>query len=115
MRIDAVEFDFKGQRVIVSKEHLNKDGFRITWTERSIVSPEKPILKFKDLGNQRWLCHVDLPSFLVDEFESWLTDNLGNRFMFNKYYDIEGDKIKRMYELRGGDINDRMLLALRWG
>ena len=113
MRIEAVEFDFNGKRVIVAKNHFTKDGYRSTWVDVKTMST-KVQLKFKDVGNQRWLCYAEVPTIMLDEFETWLTEHLENRFMFTKVFEIESGNVKRIFELRGGDPQDKMLLALRW-
>ena len=76
-------------------------------------------LKFKDVGEKRWLCRATVPSDTAKEFTAWLQETLEDRVLItrvNTEYDAYGER-KATYdmELRGGDINDQTLLALRWG
>ena len=73
-------------------------------------------LKFCDLGEKRWLCYATaLGTKEADEFKFWLLDTLGDRYIFNVNVERDPEYIIYTYEVRGGDINDRILIALRWG
>lgn len=76
-------------------------------------------IKFKDVGDNRWLCWVHVPIGDRFEFEKWLTDTLQDRYMIRVFdhsemvfLDLERDKI--VYEIRGGSKEDATALAMRW-
>lgn len=72
-------------------------------------------LRFKDLGEKRWMCYATINGTpLAREFELWLNEALQDRCMVDKTYQVTRDTIEYLYEVRGGDIKDRALLALRW-
>lgn len=75
-------------------------------------------LRFKDLGERRWLCYASAPSRQLSEFKRWLDDNLADRSLvtaLGSKVDVNTDEYVYEFEIRGGDVNDRILLALRWG
>lgn len=75
-------------------------------------------LRFKDLGEKRWLCYANVHSRIVSEFKRWLEENLAGRSIVTPQgssTDVNTDEYVYAFEIRGGDINDRLLLALRWG
>lgn len=72
-------------------------------------------LKFKDTGDNRWVCQVGIEHHKVKEFKDWLEENLQGRYMLSYLYQMSyDDSVEVGYELRGGDVRDRMLVALRW-
>ena len=76
-------------------------------------------IKFKDVGEQRWVGWAVVPPELNHEFISWLHATLNDRVMIthqNRDYPAYGNRAPTItYELRGGSVGDRTLLALRWG
>lgn len=76
-------------------------------------------IKFKDIGDNRWLCWVHVTDALRHEFDQWLIENLGDRYMVRVFdysemvfLDLERDTI--VYEIRGGSKADATALAMRW-
>ena len=82
------------------------------------MSESKVQIKFKDLGEQRWLCWAVVPPDLKHEFISWLNETLNDRVMIthqNREYPPYGNRAPTItYEIRGGNTGDSTLLALRW-
>jgi len=72
-------------------------------------------LKFKDTGDNRWVCQVSIEHHKIKEFRDWLEENLQGRYMLSYLYQMSDDDVVEVgYELRGGDVKDKMLVALRW-
>ena len=74
-------------------------------------------LKFKDTGDNRWVCQVRLEHYKVKELTDWLEENLQGRYKLSYLYAMSSDATDAtevFYELRGGDDKDKMLVALRW-
>lgn len=72
-------------------------------------------LKFKDTGDNRWVCQVSIEHHRIKEFRDWLEENLQDRYMLSYLYQMsDDDAVEVGYELRGGDVKDKMLVALRW-
>jgi hypothetical protein len=72
-------------------------------------------LKFKNTTDNRWVCHISLEPKLEDEFKHWLEENLKGRYMLSFLYHMSKDEQRMVgYELRGGDVKDKLLVALRW-
>lgn len=72
-------------------------------------------LKFKDTGDKRWVCQVSIEHHRIKEFRDWLEENLQGRYMLSYLYQMSDDDVVEFgYELRGGDVKDKMLVALRW-
>lgn len=74
-------------------------------------------LRFKDLGEQRWLCYATaFGTNESNEFKHWLKEHLGDRYMIecNEIVRSE-DGVEYQFTLRGGDTKDRTMVALCWG
>jgi hypothetical protein len=73
-------------------------------------------IKFRDIGEKRWLCYATaVGTKEADEFKFWLLDTLTDRYILDVNVERDFENILYHYEVRGGDVNDRMLIALRWG
>jgi hypothetical protein len=113
MKIEVKEFEFNGQRYFISKDPINSNHRKI-WTERN-VSPSEMKIVCKDLGERRWMCIAEVPAEKAREFESWVEETMSERCLISKDFHYEKDgTVKRIYEVRGGDISDRTMLMLRW-
>lgn len=72
-------------------------------------------LKFKDTTDNRWVCQISIEHYRVKELKEWLEENLQGRYMLSYLYQTsDDDAVEAGYELRGGDVKDKMLVALRW-
>lgn len=115
MKVDIKEFEFNDKLFYISKDPFDEEGrYRKIWTEHNIKYPSNMKLQFKDIGENRWLCHVNVTKENTREFEDWLKENLGNRYMLNKEYDYRDGELIRTFIVRGGDVKDKMLILLRW-
>ena len=72
-------------------------------------------LKFKDLGQHRWLCRAAMDHNTRNEFLKWMRENLPD-CKVNKipYYDSPTRRYNYYMEIRGGDLASQTLLALTW-
>lgn len=114
MIIDIHEFEFKDKRYFVSKSPLDGKE-RKMWTETNIQSPTSMKIVCKDLGDRRWSCRAEVPSQHALDFEKWINETMQERCLVKKIFDYDPDStLRRIYEIRGGDIADRTLLVLRW-
>ena len=60
-----------------------------------VVMSSKVQIKFKELGEQRWLCWAVVPPDLNHEFISWINQTLSERVMIthqNREYPPYGDR-----------------------
>lgn len=113
MIIDVKEFEFKDQRYFVSRQPVGGKDRKI-WLENH-VGPHRMKINCKDLGDRRWLCRAEIPPEKAREFEAWVNETLNERCLMRKEFEYDPDgSLRRIYEIRGGDINDRTLLVLRW-
>lgn len=113
MIIDVREFEFKDQRFFISKDPIGGDNRKI-WTEYNVSSYEMKIV-CKDLGDKRWMCRAEIPAEKARDFEAWVKESMSERCLMKKVFEYEPDgSLKRIYEIRGGDISDRTMLMLRW-
>lgn len=113
MIIDVREFEFKDQRFFISKNPINDAGRKI-WSEYN-VSPYEMKIVCKDLGDKRWMCRAEIPAEKARDFEDWVHDTMRDRCLFKKVFEYEPNgSLRRIYEIRGGDISDRTMLVLRW-
>ena len=114
MIIDIHEFEFKDKQYFVTKDPLvGKE--RKMWSEITLQSPSSMKINCKDLGDKRWSCRAEVPSDLARDFEAWIKETMRDRCLLKKIFEYEPDgALKRIYEIRGGDIADRTLLVLRW-
>ena len=72
-------------------------------------------LKFKSTTDNRWVCQVSIEHYRVKELTDWLEENLQGRYKLSYLYAMsDDDTTEVLYELRGGDDKDKMLVALRW-
>ena len=101
---------------------MKKSNGKVTFSHIpiKIIVMDKPKIqiKFKELGEQRWLCWAVVPPECNHEFISWVNQTLNDRVMIthqNREYPPYGDRAPTItYELRGGNKGDSALLALRW-
>ena len=113
MIIDVKEFEFKDQRFFISKDPI-VGQYRKIWSEFDVSSYEMKIV-CKDLGDRRWMCRAEMPAEKAREFETWVFETMHERCLLKKQFEYEPDgTLKRIYEIRGGDISDRTMLMLRW-
>lgn len=71
----------------------------------------KTKIKVHDLGPQRWHMTIWFPrSIPHGQFEEWMQENYPDCFC-KWYINFGGDPY---YEVRGGDPDDQMLIAMRW-
>ena len=72
-------------------------------------------LKFKDIGERRWLCFAYMNTANLDVFNRWIEENINDRVLV-KTIDASDTDLGIIWtlEIRGGDVQDRLLLALRW-
>ena len=75
-------------------------------------------LRFKDLGEYRWLCYAEVPTSMLREFETWMKVSLPNckynKAMWKDKAFALGEVQYRLYEIRGGDLDSQSFLAMRW-
>lgn len=115
MKVDIIEFEFNNKVFFASRQEVGESGrYRKIWTENSIKYPDKMKLRFKDIGANRWLCYAQLTKENAYEFESWLKESLGDRYILNKEYDYKDGELIRTFIIRGGDVRDKTLILLRW-
>lgn len=84
-----------------------------------IVTLEKPKMKlrFQEMGEQRWVCYVSASSMKdIHELRDWLDEHLTDRYLMDRGPIDVHDMIKAQYNytIRGGDVRDKTLIALRW-
>jgi hypothetical protein len=113
MKIEVKEFEFNGLRFFISKHPINANHRKI-WSEPN-VSPSEMKIVCKDLGDKRWMCRAEVPAEQAREFESWVEETMSERCLISKEFEHDPDgTLRRIYEIRGGDISDRTMLMLRW-
>lgn len=72
-------------------------------------------MKFKNTTDNRWVCQISIEHHRVKELKEWLDENLKDRYMLTYLYQMSDDDVLAFeYELRGGDVKDKMLVLLRW-
>ena len=109
MIIDVKEFEFKDQRYFISEKPLNGKDRKI-WTE-STISPYKMKIVYKDSG----VCRAEIPAEHARAFEAWVSETMSERCLIKKVFEYYPDgSLKRIYEIHGSDINDKIMIMLRW-
>lgn len=74
-------------------------------------------LKFQEMGDKRWVCYVTASSMKhINELRSWLDEHMQDRYLMDRgHVDVHSiDEVKYNYTIRGGDVRDKTLIALRW-
>lgn len=73
-------------------------------------------LKFKDLGEQRWVCTASMDHNTRNRFLAWAKANIPECKIntMNDFYLKDNPPYTYTLEIRGGDLNARTLLGLSW-
>lgn len=83
-----------------------------------ITLTNKVKFKFKDVGDKRWLCFATVPRSQTSMFEEWMKEFMPNTWVNKAMWDPKHnpyEKPGQVYELRGGDTSDKVMLILKWG
>lgn len=107
---DAIVLNYKG------KTTFDSASYYCPYIPLTVESNTMTLnLKFKDLGEKRWVCYVNITNrALYAEMKKWLQENLQDRYMINEEEIIRDGHWFFQATVRGGDVKDRMLFALRW-
>jgi hypothetical protein len=114
MKIDIREFEFNNRTYFITVEPYNEQGFRKIWTENTITYAPTMKIKFRDIGENRWLCYAYVTKENAREFEAWLKEALDGRYKLDKEYNHHDGHLHRTFIIRGGDVRDKTLITLRW-